>query len=69
VREREMETFEFSLLQAFQAEGVKAGQGSGVLDSLTTTGAFHQLGNYKRPRWNENKRDLASKDKKSPPNL
>ena len=50
-----METFEFSLLQAFQAEGVKAWQGSGVLDPLTTTGAFHQLGNCKRQRWNENK--------------
>ena len=36
----------FILLKAFEAEGVKTGEGSGIFDSLVAKGTFHQLGNY-----------------------
>jgi len=34
------------LLEAFEAEGVQAGKGLWVLDSLITEGTLDQLGNY-----------------------
>jgi len=37
---------EFSLLEAFDAEGVQAGKGLWVLDSIITDGTLDQLGNY-----------------------
>jgi len=50
-KEREREegesesTIKFILLKAFEAEGVKTGEGSGIFDSLVAKGTFHQLGN------------------------
>ena len=38
-------TIKFILLEAFEAEGVKTGEGSGIFDSLVAKGTFHQLGN------------------------
>ena len=39
-------TIKFILLEAFEAEGVKTGEGSGIFGSLVAKGTFHQLGNY-----------------------
>ena len=39
-------TINFILLEAFEAEGVKAGEASGIVDSLVTQGTLYQLGNY-----------------------
>ena len=36
---------EFNLLEAFEAEGVQAGKGLWVLDSLMAKGTLEQLGN------------------------
>jgi len=45
-REGESEsTIKFILLKAFEAEGVEAGEGSGIFDSLVAEGTFYQLGN------------------------
>ena len=38
-------TIKFILLEAFEAEGVKAGEGSWMFDTLVAEGTFHQLGN------------------------
>ena len=44
--EREIEsTIKFTFLEAFEAEGVKAGEGSWIFDTLVAEGTFHQLGN------------------------
>ena len=37
-------TIKFILLEAFEAEGMKAGEGSWIFDSLVTQGTLHQLG-------------------------
>jgi len=39
-------TIKFILLQAFEAEGVKTGEGSWIFDSLVAQGTFYQPGNY-----------------------
>jgi len=39
-------TVKFILLKAFEAEGVKAGEGPWIFDSLVAEGTFYQLGNY-----------------------
>ena len=39
-------TIKFILLQAFEAEGVKAGEASGIIDSLVAQGTLYQPGNY-----------------------
>jgi len=45
-REGESEgTVKFILLKAFEAEGVKTGEGSWIFDSLVAEGTFYQLGN------------------------
>jgi len=45
-REGESEsTINFILLEAFEAEGVKAGEGPRISDSLMTKGTLNQLGN------------------------
>ena len=38
-------TVKFILLKAFEAEGVKTGEGSWIFDSLMTKGTLNQLGN------------------------
>jgi len=38
-------TMKIILLEAFEAEGVKTGEGSWIFDSLVAKGTFHQLGN------------------------
>ena len=38
-------TVKFILLEAFEAEGAKTGEGSGIFDSLVAQGTLHQLGN------------------------
>ena len=38
-------TIKFILLEAFEAEGVKAGEGPRISDSLMTKGTLNQLGN------------------------
>jgi len=38
-------TVKFILLKAFEAEGVKAGEGPWIFDSLVAEGTFYQLGN------------------------
>ena len=37
----------FILLQAFEAEGVQAGKGLWLLDSLVAKGTLYKLGNYR----------------------
>ena len=44
-------TIKFILLEAFEAEGVKAGEGSWISDSLVAEGTFYQLGNYRGGCW------------------
>jgi len=38
-------TIKFILLKAFEAEGVKTGEGFWIFDSLVAEGTLHQLGN------------------------
>jgi len=40
-------TINFIFLEAFEAEGVKTGEGSGIFDSLVAKGTLNQLGNYR----------------------
>jgi len=37
----------FILLKAFEAEGVKTGEGSGIFDSLVAKRTSYQLGDYR----------------------